>query len=278
MPKSSYDISRAKTLLESEVVMAKIIVADFDTRNARQIKQIVESRPDQKIEIVNDENLAWAQGVSKSAKDHAIFYAHDLAHAFEIFNREVIDFFFIQTKLIDTDPKQWIEKTLKNVKFEANQKTEFIALTEEEDAKHTRRFMNSGAIDVIHAPIDQSLFLQKFDLIINKKITGEKQVYSMKSDSKIDMAYAYQIEEISEFGVIIKTQSKVELNDYVVFHSEFFGNQTSGEVIARCYSIQPGTQPQDQLAHFVFIGVDAATLQNIRKYLRAEYARKKQAS
>ena len=51
-----------------------------------------------------------------------------------------------------------------------------------------------------------------------------------------------------------------------------------GEVVGRCYATTSGPNPGESIASFVFIGVDAATLQNIRKWLRQEYARKKQAS
>ncbi len=258
--------------------MAKILVADLDLKNSKSIQQVLEAREGHVVEFINDQNILNADKSYKNPKQHFIFYATDVEAALEIFNKTALDLFFINAKLIDLEPKAWVEKFRKAATLEQNKTTSLIALTQEEDSKFARRFMDTGIEDVIHAPIDQPIFMQKFDLMLMKKMnSGDRQLYSMKTNRTIDVAKSYQIEEISEFGVTVKTTTTMKPDEYVILFGDFFGDKSIGEVIGRCYSVTAGANPGESLAAFVFIGVDNGTLQNIRKWLRQEYARKKQA-
>ncbi len=259
--------------------MAKILVADKDLKSAKSIQQTLEAREGHTVEFKNENNAPNADKSYKNPKQHFIFYASEFAAALELLNKNAFDLFFINSKMLDAEPKVWVDKLKKLLTLEQNKTTSLIAITQDEDSKFARRFIDSGIEDVIHMPIDQPIFMQKFDLMLMKKInSGDRQLYSMKTDHRIDIAKSYQIEEISEFGVTIKTQLPMKQDEYVVLFGEFFGDKNIGEVVGRCYSVAPGANAGESLAAFVFIGVDNATLQNIRKWLRLEYARKKQAS
>ncbi len=261
--------------------MAKVLIADIDTKEMRTMKQILELRDGHSVSIAsNTAPAAPSSPALDSPTNHQLVYASATDAIVKMLTEQKFNLVFVGTGLLDSPPQQWVENLRSRIARSENKAIPICFLSHLEDPKSIRNFIKADVVDVIVLPIDGPLFIQKFDLWVTGKVNvSDRQLYSLQADDPIDVAVISNIEEISEFGVTVKTSLPVKKGEFLVFHGEFFGESGTGEVMGRCYSVSSHPQdPKSFLASFSYIGVTPATLRSIRRWLRQKYALKKQAS
>lgn len=259
--------------------MAKVLIADVETKEMRTIKQTLELRDGHKVTIASDNAPVDPNSPAlDSPSNHLLVYASNTDALVKMLSEQRFNIVFVGIRLIDDVPGKWVERLRGRITRPDSKNVPICLLSHLEDPKSIRNFINADIADVLVLPIDGPLFIQKFDLWVTGKLnTSDRQLFSLQTTDPIDVAVISNIEEISEFGVTVKTSLRVKSGDFVVFHGEFFGENGMGEVIGRCYSVSP--HPRDSkffLASFSFIGVTPATLKSVRRWIRQKYALKKQ--
>lgn len=259
--------------------MAKVLIADIETKEMRTIKQILELRDGHMVSIASENAPADPNSPAlDSPTNHLLLYASTTDALLKMLNEQRFNVVFIGIRLLDDSPSAWVERLRNGITRPDSKTVPICFLSHLEDPKTIRNFIHADVSDVLVLPIDGPLFIQKFDLWLTGKLnTNDRQLFSLQTTDPIDIAVISNIEEISEFGVTVKTTLPVKKDDFVVFHGEFFGESGAGEVIGRCYAVSP--HPQDSklfVASFSFIGVTPATLKSVRRWVRQKYALKKQ--
>lgn len=200
-----------------------------------------------------------------------------LAPALVRLNAEPFDLLILDNALLDKGFGAWLEDFKKNCKVEQNKNIKIVILSFQDEPHKVKQYLRQGAVDYLIKPIDKPLFMQKIALILTNKV--EKQVYSFATSTAIDMAYEVTMEEVSEFGVTMHTNGPIQVGDLITLYGATFKTETGEKVLARCYQVSDHPEVKgDKLAYLTFVGVNQATLKQIRVWMKQEYIRKKQAA
>lgn len=269
--------------------MAKVLIVDIDTKEMRTIKQILESRDGHTVAIASTATteesgtsppvvVPSSSPEQDSPNQHLLLYASSVDTMAKMLNEQRINLVFVGTRILDDTPENWVKRVRGMVNRAENKAVSICFLNHLEDPASIRNFISPDIADVIVLPIDAPLFIQKFDLWVTGKVnSSDRQLYALQTKSPIDVAVISSIEEISEFGVVVKTTLPVQVGECVVFYAEAFAESGRGEAIGRCYSVSPHpTEKAFSIASFSYIGVMPSTLRSVRKWVRQQYALKKQ--
>jgi response regulator RpfG family c-di-GMP phosphodiesterase len=208
-------------------------------------------------------------------KSHDVVHFETLAEGVKYLNEKPVELVILEQSLLDKDFAAWLEGFKNDCQIAENKVAKFVVLSHKDDQKWARKIAKAGALDYIIKPIDRPLFLQKMGLITSG--STEKQVYSFGTETAVNVAYEGIVQEISEFGLTLKSDRAIKEGEIITFSSDIFKVEKSNEVLARCYKSDP--HPDDRnsfLLKFMFIAVNPAILKQIRSWLRQEYVRKKQ--
>jgi CheY-like chemotaxis protein len=258
--------------------MAKILLLDKDEANIKLMKDALG------LNGTEDE-----QNALKSEIMHVFLFAPELKpaeiktkdpmeSAYKALNESQYDFIFMEASQVIGQPFKFVEEFRKKIKLDLNKSVPIILLSHNDDIDFVRKMTISGVFsDYILKPADPAHFRQKFSLLVSKTATYKKELYTMPTQQPTNVAYNFLIEEISEFGLLLRCNRPYVPGEYVTFYSPVFKTDKQTEVIGRCYKADK-LQPGDYKCRFVFVGVGDAVRKQIRTWMKMEYVRKKQAA
>jgi DNA-binding response OmpR family regulator len=242
--------------------MATVLVIDRDPRSANLLAESYSNR--------------LKDGGTKSD----VFQVTKLEEAYETIRERAYDVVLIDEELMDQKAPDFVNSFREKLKVSMSPEAHIVALGHKEDKiMHYRYMLAAGYVDYLTKPLDRALTLQKIDLLTTRNGVIEKQLYSMKVTTDVNVASVFSVEEISEFGLTIKSDRAFKINDVVSLYCEAFKQAVQPEVLARLYKVTP--HPVDTKlfqCSFVFVGVGQSTLKSIRTWMRTEYVRKKQSA
>lgn len=202
-----------------------------------------------------------------------------MEHVYRALNEKVFDFVFMEASQVHGSPQKFMEEFRKKITLEANKKVPVVLLSYNEDIDFIRKMTIGGLfLDYILKPADAPHFRQKFSLLVSPSGTYKKELYTMPTLQPVNVAYNFTIEDISEFGLILRCNRPYQPNEYVTFYSPVFKTEKQAEVIGRCYKSDKLQGNNDYQCKFVFVGVGDAVRKQIRNWMKLEYVRKKQAA
>lgn len=212
--------------------------------------------------------------------DHEILVELDEKKVEEALNTRAFDVLLIDHHFIKGNPPVWAQLFRKKITFPANQNTKFVVLSYDESVETIRRFMLKGGFDdYIVLPVDAPIFREKISLLVSKKGGYKKEIYSMPVTEPVRVAYNFEIEDIGEFGLTLKSNKKYEIGEFISFFSAAFAREGGQEVIGKCYQCDKHPSSPDLFqSKFVFLGNGPAFKKQVRTWMKTEYIRKKQAA
>lgn len=262
--------------------MAKILLLDNDEANLKLMKEALA------LTGTEDENAS-----QKSEDVHCFIQPppippeeipkgktlDPLEHAYRALNEIEYDFVFMEASQVHGTPQKFMEDFRKKITLEANKTIRIVLLSYNEDIDFIRK-MTIGAqfLDYILKPTEAPHFRQKFSLLVSPNGTYKKELYTMPTLQPVNVAYNFTIEDISEFGLILRCNRPYQPGEYVTFYSPVFKTDKQAEVIGRCYKSDKLQGNNDFQCKFVFVGVGDAVRKQIRNWMKLEYVRKKQAA
>lgn len=175
----------------------------------------------------------------------------------------------------DTTPESWL-KDLRELlkKNPQNQGIPVILACTKGDASKTRKLLQAGWRDLFMKPLDTSIFLQKMHLY-NPAIPllTEDLLFTWDTDKEADIALRLKTKSLSEIGMKVETAAAVAPNTVVMVKMDFLEAPLTAQV-QTCAKVNDSSFTLELL----FMGLNPAETQAIRRFIRQEYAEEKQAA
>jgi CheY-like chemotaxis protein len=260
--------------------MARILVIDQDYRGFKQIVETFSLRDGHEVSVGKKQLPAGEKDNELSLGSqnvHQCYNANTMRDGLELLADRAFDLLLMDAAILESNPKDMVAG-IRNKSLADNKSIPIVLLSHQEEMTYVKKFISSGILDFIVKPIDMPVFLQKMDLILTQGKSVEKQLYTMKgTDKTIGITFKFEITEVSEFGVTVKSHLPFQVDEFVTFYSDIFKEDGGLEVIGRCYSCEQDQNKREYFhVAFVFVGVNPSILKDVRKFLRAEYAKQKE--
>jgi hypothetical protein len=262
--------------------MAKILMLDKDDTNLKLMKEA--------LGLTGQED----EGASFQSEDVHCFVIPEplkpeeipkgktpdpMEHIYRALNTKPFDFIFMEANQIGNHPEKFPEEFRKKITLEQNKNIPIVLLSYNDDIDYIRKVVISGVFhDMLLKPADAPHFRQRFSLLVSKNGTYKKELYTMPTLQPVNVAYNFLIEDISEFGLILKSSRPYKTTEFVTFYSPVFKTDKKAEVIGRCYKSDKIGNTEEYQSYFVFVGVGDTMRKQIRTWMKQEYVRKKQAA
>jgi len=241
--------------------------------------KIILLEKDMKILKLMEDAVKTEEAKKDPSKGHEFTCFNDILKVGEALNKDPYNLVFADATLIPGTLAIAIQQFRKAITLPENKEIPLVLLSPTSDITYMKKIMNIGLMDVIVKPIDIPIFKQKFSLFTGST-SSANQLYSLQVGGTVGVAFYQKLEQVSEFGLTVRTGRAPDLSEFVTLHSDMFGNNTGkAEVVARCYKVTPHPADAKEFqAHFVFVGVSDDTQRYIRTWLRQEYVKKKQTA
>lgn len=262
--------------------MAKILLLDKDEANKKLMKEALAltGTEDENASIKSEDVHTFVIPPPIPPEEIPKGKTPDpMEHVFKALNSAVFDFVFMDAAQVIGTPQKYMEEFRKKITLEQNKNIPVVLLSYNEDIDFVRKMTLGGLFfDYILKPVDAPNFRQKFSLLVSPNGTYKKELYTMPTLQPVNVAYNFVIEDISEFGLILRCNRSYLPGEYVTFYSPVFKTEKQAEVIGRCYKSEKLQGANDFQCKFVFVGVGDAVRKQIRNWMKLEYVRKKQAA
>lgn len=222
-----------------------------------------------RILVVDDDPdiLKLAERVLSSA-GHVVLTATDVLRALDLMNRIQFDMLISDANMPHYNGFDLVTTVRKN---EAFKNMSVAMLTGLRERKHVERAVQAGVDDYIVKPIDPMLFVQKVAALFEKRPPArypEIHFSSMPEKGTGTMSVKYQLESISELGIVALTEFALRLGDVIDIDAPFFQQDLGVE----CPQVKVMNCDFDKAlakwrVHFNYLAAREAYLQKVRKWL-----------
>lgn len=156
----------------------------------------------------------------------------------------------------------------------ANVNVPIIFVAQKTELEKTMTLIREGWKDVFLKPLDQSLFLQKLSLYNTAEALLEEPIlFTMDLAKDVDLSFRYKTKSVSEYGLKVISSKPIEPGSVVGVSGALFALPLAASVLD-CTKVA-----DDQfMVNLIFVGINPADTQAIRKLIRHEYAEEKQAA
>jgi hypothetical protein len=132
------------------------------------------------------------------------------------------------------------------------------------------QFRDLAIDDLILKPLDQSVFLQKVEILAaDDPSVSPTFLFRQETSVVIEIGKDAVIEQISEFSAAIRNPAPLANGVFASIHSSVFGQADLARVIGRVHKSEPHpTLEGAHLVHFGFFGLRSDQLASLKKYVR----------
>lgn len=177
---------------------------------------------------------------------------------------------------LDTGPDKWMGEFMAKMEATLNKGSPVYFVTTKPDVERTKNLVKAGFTDVLISPLDYSLTVQKLAIHNTEtKILAESQLFTLEVNNPIDLGFRYEMKSISEFGMTIKTDQDLEVGLVLTIYTQFLDKDLAAQ-IKEVKKVDG--KPGEFEVFLLFLGVDPAESQSLRKWMKAAYALKNQKS
>lgn len=192
----------------------------------------------------------------------------------ELIEKQHFDAILVESYFDKTLPENWISllQTKHRTLVEPS-KTHFIFLTSISDEQMVRKSLARGYTDVISAPVDLSILLQKLQLFLrNKRFLKENLLFAMDVKEECEISISGHIMKAAEYGATILTDREFPPDQVITVFSQMSADdETASPLLARVVVSNKAPSPNSYLVVVVFLGSTKKDLTNIRVWLRKHY-------
>lgn len=203
-----------------------------------------------------------------------IYPAADSTKAQESLETFKMHSILVDESYLDTGPEKWIQDFLAKAGTTQNKGSPIYLVTSKPDVERTKQLVKYGFTDVLIAPLDYSLTVQKLAIHNTEtKILAESQLFTLDVNNPIDLGFRYEMKSISEYGMTIKTDRELEVGLVLTIYTQFLDKDLAAQIRS---SKKSESNANEYEVFLLFLGIDPADSQTLRKWMKSAYAQKNQ--
>ena len=162
-------------------------------------------------------------------------------------------------------PAKKVEEFLLAISFEANQKVPVVVTGSEAADASIKKYLVPGVFDYLVKPVDELLVRQNLKYLAAGKEEMEREVYSLKVNSPVDLIYEYEVVALGELSFTIRSKDKFEVGEFRMFSSDLFLRKLERRMNCRCVASNPVEGAEGVFtSEFWFVGVDPFFLHQLK--------------
>lgn len=188
--------------------------------------------------------------------------------------KHVIDFVIVDSRLEPPD-SGWIEALRKRFPEGFGAGAGHFLKIDHSQTRDVRADLERGYTDVLAAPFDLPLVLQKMQMFFSRAtFLKEDLLFKMTVDEPCEVTLEARLLEVSEFGVVLRVSHKYGIGDLVTVLSNVMSDQVGEQprsVLGRVVESTPLAEMGMSDIRVVFVGLDKKDLSEIRLWIRRHY-------
>lgn len=191
------------------------------------------------------------------------------------------DTILIDSTLLKPDPVKWYEGFLElltqtKVLGPEDQPPKIIVMSDPKTRARAEDFRLKSIVDFVQKPLDRRYLIQKMNAL-SPTLIQSRELESppwVPCEIPAKLGKEVQMEEVSEYGLVIQHPSAFREKSYMKFFSRLFGEE--GEwVSGKCSYCEKSGEGESFKCQFMFFGPGDELLQRIRRWIREDYVAKK---
>jgi CheY-like chemotaxis protein len=183
----------------------------------------------------------------------------------------------VERSFLGDDPEVWVRDLRDEILIEENRHIPIVVVGHTTDQREFQKYLIKGISDYMIKPLDKLLLLRNFGLLSKETGVPDKQVYSIPVEEPVDVAFQYDIEEISEFMLTMRSPKKFKVDQYVTFYGDMFQTTVNNRLFARCTKCEEHMTEKGQYSVTVaFSGLDQPVRKTLRTWIRRKYVTEKE--
>ena len=187
-------------------------------------------------------------------------------------DEQKIHLVLIDRSFLGNIPSNWIEQFRAQISFADNKEVPIAVLGYNENLDYIQQTLDGGVIDYFVKPIDLLLFKHNTTKISGKILDSSQKVFEVKTQSDIKMLRKVTVLSISEFELLAQTNFVFAPGEICEFYADQFSADKSGRLLGRCLDCNPDSSKKGAfLSKFSLVGLSPLRLNEMRKWLRAQY-------
>ena len=247
--------------------MNTAILLTGDTKLASQIEQWVKLHMEETLRVESYANLqAFSEKLDLARGDPA--------QAAEGEEDLILKLFIVDADLIPAQPEAWLANLQKLTQEKAPKLVSkglpsVLVMAHEGGATKPEIFHIAAIDDLILKPMDKSLMMQKIEFLTSEDPkVNPSFLFRAKTLQYIEIGRGVTIEELSEFGIGIRSPKPLDDGTFAAIHSDTFGAKAAKRIICRSYeSVPHKTKTGEFVTRFAFFGLSQEQLSNLRRHI-----------
>lgn len=151
-----------------------------------------------------------------------------------------------------------------------------ILLSSKAENSEIQEMLDCGYTDIVLKPVDLSILLHKIDVYRpNVKTLKEDLLFKMDVDGEIGLMLTARIVQASEFGAILRSDMKLEINDIIKISPRMFESNSGAydgeDCIARVNTCLPSIQSKQFDSKVTFIAPGPRFMTAMRLWMRKQF-------
>lgn len=272
------EIEIKKKELEKAIVDAKAL-KDKITASIEAAKKPFEGK---KIEGKVADQIKKAEELLKSAEDAAKSREQEL----EEINKSALKpeekkchLYIVDRSFLGSYPQKWVEDFKGKIQLSENKDVPIITMGYNESIDYIKQTIVPGVRDYFIKPVDALLLKNNSLKISGQKVDSSDKMFELQTTADIKMLLVSKIKKMSEFDIEVQSSYQFVEHQTVEFQADNFSKEKGGRMFASCIKSAPDESEKGKyISNFSFIGLSSHLMNEMRKWIRAQYALQKSKS
>lgn len=192
------------------------------------------------------------------------------------------DAFLIDGAFLGANPEKWLERFVGLLRSSLILKAsdllpKIIVMADPRERLRADDFCLEGVSDFMWKPLDRRLLLLKLraavsDLLLANELDPQPWI---PVELPAILGHSVLMEELSEYGLVIRHSAPFEPGAFQQFFTEIFGDDVW--ILGRCHDSVKLDDSREYRSQFIFFGHSDELLKRIRRWIREDYVSRKDA-
>jgi hypothetical protein len=179
----------------------------------------------------------------------------------------------VDRSFLGNSPAAWIDSLRGQITLPENKDIPVVAMGYNESTEYIKQTLVPGIIDYFVKPVDTLLLKHNAMKISGKTLDPAEKVYEIQTQGEIKLLRIAKTMKMSEFELELQSNGSFNPNEVIEFFADVFSDDKGGKLLGRCLKCEPDPNTKGFfIAHFSFVGMSPHAMNEMRKWLRLQYA------